>query len=492
MDVLLWTGWACSLVVVFFMVLIGVFGSVAMKSPSWDAEFWSLAHRELRRRGLTTRQLSISETQSWQRFAGQTQVAPEPDMRFRDGVLDTVAVLVGAGDHAKVRAYLDGRSDILMRAALTDVSSSVQKIANLNIASRVWVVRRWVALFVVLGQGLVWFLPRCLRRVAKVIERYMAAATILGIVGGLLYWGFVDDAKEPSEGGVGWVNFVGIVVTVGTVVALVLAVGQQFLLVAVAVAGPVRAWTRKGIMTAAIFLVFAIGMLVLLKSGAWTRWQLDANRFLIDLLDDTPAGDWLGKILLTAIIAFAVYRALGWARARWVKVGDRVSAIAGATVFTLFGVVLLLFVLGAPNEVVVPVMYVFLSSFVIFGLLDVVFSIAEWTRKYRVLRASGIEVRRGWFRWRILWAWSGTAIVLPALASIPPLSYLAMSGSPLYVPFSLGLVGVTLALFISFLPGVVTVVRFVLRVHNTFAQYEIDRAALATNWNEPGTSEKGE
>jgi hypothetical protein len=483
MDFLLWTGWVCSLVVVFFMVLIGVFGSLAMKSPNWDAEFLALAHRELRRRGLTTRQRSISETLSWQRFVGLTQVRPEPDMALREGTLDTVAVLVGANDHAEVRGYLDRRSDTLMRAALADVSNSVQKIDNLSIASRVWAVRRWAALFVVLGKGLVWFLPRCFRRVAKVIERYMAAATILGIVGGLLYWGFASDVNESSEGGVGWVNFVGIVVTVGTVVALVLAVGQQFRLVAIAVAGPANTWTRKGKLTAVIVLAFMVGMLALVKSGAWTQWQLEVSRFSTDSLSNTPAGEWVGKILFVAIIVVAVYRALLWARARWVKVGDRISALVGATVFTLLGLLFLLFTFGAPKEVTLPVIYVFAAALLFFGVLDVVFGIAGWITKYRTLRAAGIEVPRGWFRWWILWTWSGIAFVLSALASVPPASYAALSTSLFYLPLSVGATMLTLALMLSFWPGVFTVVRFVLRVNSTFAHYEIDRAALATSVN---------
>lgn len=34
MDVLLWIGWFCTLVVLFFMVVISLFGSLALKAPN--------------------------------------------------------------------------------------------------------------------------------------------------------------------------------------------------------------------------------------------------------------------------------------------------------------------------------------------------------------------------------------------------------------------------------------------------------------------------
>lgn len=474
MDVLLWIGWLCTLVVLFFMVAIGLFGSLALKAPSWDLEFLALAHYDWTRRGLTSRTHSTSEELHMQRYIGRKDVPEEPDLDERARIVRTIAVLIGADDHNALQAKLDTQSHELLMTALVGVFKSVENVPSLNVASRVWLFRRWAALSVVLWHGLRWFLPRCFKQVARVIERYMAVATILGITGGLLVWGFSRDLNESKEGGIAWVNFVGVVVTVGTVVALVLAVGRQFWFVAVAVIGPVRAWTKKGIMTAALLFGLAAGMITLVRTGVWEQWQRDASRFLTEILTDTPAGDWVGKILFVAVIMFMIYRALQWARARHIKVSDRITAAGVAIAFASMGVLLILFIFDAPREVALPVLYATAHLFAFFGLLNAIFSVAGWIRKYRALRRSGIEIRRGWFRWWILWTWTGVAIALFAFASIPPLAYAGLSATPYYAPFTIVTMLATLVFLLSFWPGVFTVVRFVIRVHNTYARHEFE------------------
>jgi len=474
MDVLLWIGWFCTLVVLFFMVAIGLFGSLALKAPSWDLEFMALAYHDWTRRGLIGREHSMSEEVHLQRFIGHKQAPEEADLETRERIVRTIAVLIGADDRESLQALLDAQSHELLEAALIGVFTSVENISNLNVASRVWALRRWSALSVVLWYGLKWFLPRCFKQVARVIERYMAAATILGIAGGLLVWGFSRDLSESKEGGIAWVNFVGVVVTVGTVVALVLAVGRQFWQVAVAVIGPARTWTKKAIMSAVLLLGFAVGMFTLVKTGAWQQWQLDANKFFAKLLTDTPVGEWLGKIFFVAVIMFVVHRALQWARARHIKRSDRITAVGVAIAFILMGVLVILFIFDAPGEVVLPVIYAIAYVIAFFALLNAIFSGVEWVGKYRVLRDARIEIRQGWFKWWILWTWTSLAIAMLAFASIPALTYAPLHDTP-YYPF-LNVAGMlaTLVLLLSFWPGVFTVVRFIIRVHNGYTRYEFE------------------
>ena len=474
MDALLWIGWFCTLVVLFFMVAVGLFGSLAVKAPSWDLEFLALAYHDWTRRGLIGRTHSTSEELHMRRYIGKKQVPEEPDHEERERIVRTIAVLIGVDDHDALQVQLDTRSQDLLMKALTGVFKSVENVSNLGMASRVWVLRRWAALSVVLWHGLKWFLPRCFKQVARVIERYMAAATILGIAGGLLVWGLSRDLSEPREGGIAWVNFVGIVVTVGTVIALVLAVGRQFWLVTVAVIGPMHTWTKKGITSAALLFGFTAGMITLVRTGAWEQWQRDTTKFLAELLTDTPAGDWVGKTLLIAVIVFMIYRALRWARARHVKVSDRITAVGAAIALILMGVLLILFIFNAPRGVVLPVLYATGYVIAFLGLLNAIFSVVEWIGKYRTLRQAGIETRRGWFRWWILWTWSSVAIALSALASIPPLAYAALNDTPFYLLFTAVSMLATLVLFLSFWPGVFTVARFVFRVHNTYARHEFE------------------
>ncbi|WP_295100980.1 HAD family hydrolase [uncultured Microbacterium sp.] len=111
------------------------------------------------------------------------------------------------------------------------------------------------------------------------------------------------------------------------------------------------------------------------------------------------------------------------------------------------------------------------------SLLGLIFTVVEWVGRYRALRSLGIEVRRGWFRWWALWAWSGAACVLLVLASIPPLSYVALSSTPFHLPFTIVAMLVTFAVMLAFWPGVVTVARFVIRVHNAYARHEFEQAS---------------
>lgn len=476
MDALLWVGWICTLVVLFFMATIGLFGALALKAPTWDLEFLALAHYEWKRRGLIDRDHSMSEELHMQRFIGQKQEALEPDVEARKLTVRTIAVLIGTDDHDTLASQLDKLSSEFLLSALISVFNSVENISNLNVASRVWVIRRWIALSIVLCRGLCWFLPKCFKQASKVIERYMTTATILGIAGGLLFWGFSRDLSESSEGGIEWVNFVGIVVTVGTVFALVVSVGQQFWQVTLALVGPIRTWTKRGILTAGIIAGFTAGMFTLIRTGTWTQWQHELNSSLTELLTGTPVGDWTEKALLVAAFIFAIYRALQWARARQLKVGDRVTALSVAIVLILMGTIITLSFFSAPHEAVIPFIYATALALAIFGLLEMILRAAEWIRKYRTLRNSGIEIRHGWFRWWILWAWSGTVIVLPIIASLPSHTHAMSSTLPFYLPISVLVPTATLVATLAFWPGVFIVARFVIRVHNTYARHEFETA----------------
>lgn len=474
MDVLLWTGWLCTLIVLFFIVAIGVFGSFALKAPHWEREFQALARYDWMRRGLTDRVQSESEQLQMRRFIGDGQVAEAPDPAERTRIVRTIGVLVGEDDHETLQAQLDARSQVLLEAALTGVFASVANIANLDLASRVWAFRRKFALAVVLWRGLVWFAPRCFKSVSQVAERYLLVATILGITGGLLAWGFTHRLTDSGEAGVAWMSFVGVVVTVSTVVALVLALGRRFWKVAVTVIGPTSTWTTRGIVTAGLALTLPLALITLNQTGVLQQWQLDANSFATTHLTDTAAGRWIGGMLLVAIVGFVALRALRRAAIRRTKTMDRVGALGGAVVMILFCVLVFLFLFGVSSEVALPVIYVIAIALILCGAGQAVLDVVGWVVKYRALRDAGVDVRRGWFRWWILWTWMGLAAVVVASTSVPPVFLRALQATPYAVPWVISSVLVTCALALSFWPGVFTVARFVMRVHNTHARYEFE------------------
>lgn len=470
MDVLLWVGWACTLVVAFFVCLIGLFGSLAMKSPLWDYEFQALAQIEWERRDLTGRNLSTSEILHMQRMTGLKETPGEPDDEFQTRALDTVQVLTGLEDRTALEEFLNKNREELLLSALTAVFRSVQNIANLNLASRVWAARRWMGLLFVIYRGLIWFLPLCFNRIGRVIERYMMIATILGITGGLLYWGFGDGLRNPSGGGIVWVNFVGVVVTIGTVIALILAVGQQFLKVVSAVSGPIRTWTKQRTIGMTFVLVVTISMLTLLQTGLWESWQIDLSRFITEQLSQTPVGDWIAKYLLFAGIIWLIQRGLSRARVRWLKIGDRITALGAAIALIFVGFVFALFAFDAPREVAQPAIFASGLALAALGAISAVVMVVEWIGKYRTLRSAGIEVRQGWFRWWALWAWSGSSVAVYIVSSMLQLRYAALVNSPVYVFVTLTSSLLVLILSILFWTGVVAVIRFALRVNKAHEQ----------------------
>lgn len=467
---LLWIGWACTIAVLFFMGVIVMFGALTLKAPSWDAEFYALAQYEWARRGLEGRKLSVSEANSKLRLLGSKAAAEKPDFEFHDRMLATVQVLTGSKSRVALKTYVDRRSATLLSAALIDTRDSVREIANVTIASRLWVFRKSVALSMVTARGLVWFVPRYLMQVARSIGRSMSVATILGITGGLLYWGFNRDSAGPGPGGLDWVNFVSLVITIGSVVALVIAIGQQFLRVAVAIAGPARAWSRKAILWVVFVLATVFTMQLLILSGVWEQWQRDAGHFLMEQFSRTPVGDWIGKALFVALVCFAGYRALCWARAKWLRLSDRVSALAAAIVYSFFAALVLLYVFDAPWQVARPVLFACAWAMVTFGVLTVVFAISGWAGKYRELRRLGVDVRRGWFRWWMLWGWFGGILVLTVLDAVP-LSVLV--GTPFGLPFALTRLLLGVVLFVAFWPGAFSSARFAHRVMKAYEHHQL-------------------
>lgn len=472
MDILLWIGWACAVAALFFVTLIGFFGAIAMNSPRWNHEFHTLGRKEWQRRGLSMRKLTVNEEHCWPRFVGQDE---KPDIDLRARVLDTLQVLVGADDRSALESFLDERSDAHLAASLQKVSGSVRNISNLAVASRVWATRRWFALMDGYGRSLIWFLPRCFKLLARTIERYMLTATILGIVIGLLYWGF----GNTPEGGAYWANFVGVLVTIGTVLALILAVGRQFFAVVVAIRGPVRTWTAKGVAAAAVWVTLVLSLLTLSRTGVWQEWLRSVTDHGSALLSNTPLGYWVVSAFIIAFVAFGSRYAVQRARSPRFKLGDRVEALVVVPIMVSLGACFISVALGAPTWMVQKSALVFSFSVVGFGAVRAVTNTARWIKKYQTLRDAGIYVRQSWFRWWTLWAWFGALLLVCGAGPVLPSATLHLiRHTPLYSFWMLSTGLVTLTLTLSFPIGAVVTWRFVRRVSNRYSEFETSQAAI--------------
>lgn len=455
----------CVAFTLIFVMMIGLFGAVAMKSPSWDREFHRLGHEEWERRGLSIRKLTAAEVLCQPRFVVRFS---EADTDFRVRILDAIQALIGADDRSELESFLNERSDAHLTAALEEVSHAVRDISNLEVASWIWVFRRQVALAKTYGRSLLWFFPRCLKLLRQDIERYILIANILGIVLGLLSWAF----GSTHEGGAHWANVLGIVVTISSVLALLLAFGKQALAVIVARFGPARAWTFKGITSGSALGISTICLIILsLTRHMQEWWRVPAEHILV-LLAGTPVEAWTLSALVAAMSIFGIRNALLRASSPLLQTGDRLAEFFSIPLVIAFGTFIVIWSLGAPLRAVQSAGLVLMILYLGHCLILSVTNSASWITRYRTLRDAGINVRQGWFRWWLLWVWLASFFVVYVRSAISS----ATSHLPWLEPVrSLWLVWhvvMVLALMFSLPVGAIVTWRFLKRVDKCYSEFE--------------------
>ncbi|WP_426989481.1 hypothetical protein [Pseudarthrobacter sp. Y6] len=412
MDIILWIGWGCSLVMIFFTAAILIVGARSVKSPHWGIEFRQAAEYELHRRRLDERKRSQSEMSAIPRMLG-----PEPAAITAEestAVFDFLQALTAAPDRAVLERELEERRDEVLDAALSRQLAAVSKVPSRTIASRWWVAHRYFSEAVTFARGLGWFLPRCLPQIRHVGEKYLATATLLGVWCGLLYWGFSTWATGPgAAGGASWLNIVGVVITLSTVMGLVLAVGSQFKLIATYRFGPIRHWTAKGISTGISLLLIVMIVTLLFSTGVPTDWTTGLTNYVSRIRLDSGASMWIGNVILVLCVGYVTRNAVSWARLRQLKLRDRIGAAAAAFVALILIIFVILLAFDAPSTATDVTVLVFGWGVLVAGMSYVTCVGVEWLGSYRALNKAGSEIPRRGFRWWALTAW---ILALPSLS----------------------------------------------------------------------------
>lgn len=468
MDVLLWLGWGCSLVVVVFTVWIFMFGALAVRSPRWSMEFQEAVALEIERRGLTERKLSQVELLAVQRMLGSSveEVDDEVDARF----LTVIQALTGIQDESVFEELHEKRQQILVNA-LEKQFHIVRNISSIRIASRVWQLRRFVSELTTGASGLRWFLPSFFTQTRQIGEKYLATATLFGVWLGLLYWGFIRFGRSTQEGGgIEWITIVGVVITLSTIFGLVLAVGSQFRKIARNLHDPTKRWTVKNVLVTTLYIGVMSSFLVLVATGTWQDWSIAVSDHATEALSKLEVSPTIGALLMLAFLGYLVRNAVTWIRVRQLKTSERIGMVTGIAFIAYLGAMLLLFIFGAPPIIVTAVIQVFVIILILGGMTTATAGAVEWFRTYRSLLASHVQVPRRGFRWWALCAWGLTAVGISAVDSISSSFAFSTGNSLLQAAVSwMDLMAISV-LFITFWPGVIITWLFVRRVRKLSEQ----------------------
>lgn len=156
-------------------------------------------------------------------------------------------------------------------------------------------------------------------------------------------------------------------------------------------------------------------------------------------------------------------QALAKARAPWLKVGDRLSALAGAALFAVLAAICLSMGLKVKGEIVLALVDAFGVCLLVMGGVRGVTWASEWGKRYRTLLAAGVEVERGWFRWWALCSW-GVAAGVVVVEGLTRATAEGLLPGPVAEVFRTIATWFVLALVLSFWPGVFASARFIRRV----------------------------
>lgn len=415
MDVLLWLGVVCSLIARMFTVLIIGFGAKSARPPDWDERLREAAHAEVHRRGLDSPPLSRSDLIACTNLIGTNEVSLDPndDRRF----LAAVAALTDAPEE-QLESLKAQRARILAHA-LERQTSAVKDITDHRRASWVWQLCTCRNTAVMIISGIRWFLPLFFIKVHHIGDKYLSAATLLGVWIGLLWWG--ASHFNGRESTADWLGIVSAVITLSTVLALMAIIGRQLYAIRTALYDPASQLNLKYISAYVITIIILLLFFVLAFTGVLSRWEAALNTKTLAWLDNIEGTVWTQIITFAigAIIFFyALYGVLLWARTRVLRIGDRIAMVLVGLTVACLAPIFILFSINAPRTLINAALWVFSVMLMISTFAIVIIGSVRLFKQYLKLRAHNIHVPRKGFRLWALATWVGVVIVGPAALSM--------------------------------------------------------------------------
>ncbi len=398
MDVLPWLGVVCSLIALMFTVLIIGFGAKSARPPEWDEKLREAAHAEVHRRGLDSPPLSRSDLIARTNLIGTNKVFMDPD--DDRGFLIEVAALTDASEE-QLESLKTQRARILEQA-LERQTSTVKDITDHQRASWVWKFCTWWNTVVMIISEIRWFLPLFFIKMHHIGDKYLSAATLLGVWIGLLWWGASHFNGRDST--TDWLGIVSAVITLSTVFALMAIIGRQLYAIRTALYDPASQLNLKYIIAYVITIIILLLFFVLAFIGVLSRWEAAINTKTLAWLDNIEGTIWTQIITFTigTIMLFrAVYGVLLWARTRVLRIGDRIEMALVGLMVACLATMFILFSINVPRTLINAALWVFSVMLLISTFAIVIIGSVRLFKQYLKLRAHSIHVPRKGFR---LWA----------------------------------------------------------------------------------------
>lgn len=233
-------------------------------------------------------------------------------------------------------------------------------------------------------------------------DKYLSAATLLGVWIGLLWWG--ASHFNGRESTTDWLGIVSAVITLSTVFALMAIIGRQLYAIRTALYDPASQLNLKYISAYVITIIILLLFFVLAFIGVLSRWEAAINTKTLAWLDNIEGTIWTQIITFTigTIMLFrAVYGVLLWARTRVLRIGDRIGMALVGLMVACLATMFILFSINVPRTLINAALWVFSVMLMISTFAIVIIGSVRLFKQYLKLRAHSIHVPRKGFR---LWA----------------------------------------------------------------------------------------
>lgn len=461
-----------TLVTVLFLFVLG---ATVVFPRKWDVALRDAALAEVERRFVGLGPRSQSDLIAADRMVGNCGKPADANDDTASSVLDAVLVLTDGSDRSLLDAELEGLRSHLESSALEQQVRVVAQVRSIRIARYLWAASAWfnTARFALVG--FLWFFPRALPFLGRRLQKHGGALGIIGVVVGLL-WAAVARATAPEGSAFDWFSVVSNVGLICAIAGMVIAVLGLYKAVLVTRFGAPRQWTRRGVMTGSVFVVYICVVLGLTWSGVVADWQWQLVRWGQNLEVTDDVGRWIGGLVLTLGVAYGLTNAYRWVRAPGMTLSNRIWILAGSPFLLVMLVLVVPFVLDIPSANVSWVLVVAGWFIVLLGVVALIAECVERVRKYRLLMQLGLLPPRRGFRWWALLTWVVAGITFNSALTLL-LASTQRTADSAFFSVALSILNLLTGLWtLAAVPGIVVTALYVRRVSKA---YEALRFQLA-------------
>ncbi|MBT2486400.1 MULTISPECIES: hypothetical protein [unclassified Microbacterium] len=474
----------CVLTLVTLLFLF-VLGATVVFPRKWDVTLRDAALAEVERRFVGLGLRPQSDLIAADRMVGNGDKPADNNDDTASAVLDAVLVLTNRSDRSLLDAELDGLRSRLECSAIEQQVRMVARVRSIRVARYLWATSAWfnTARFALVG--FLWFFPRVLPFLGRRLQKHGGALGIIGVVVGLL-WAAVARATAPEGSAFDWFSVVSNVGLICAIAGMVIAVLGLYKAVLVTRFGAPRQWTRRGVITGSVFVLYICVILGLTWSGVITDWQWHLVRWgqTLEVTDDV--GRWIGGLVLALAVAYGLTNAYRWVRAPGMTLSNRLWILAGSPILLVMLVLMVPFVLDTPFANVSWVLVVAGWVIVLLGMIASIAGCVEWMRKYRLLKQLGLLPPRRGFRWWALLTWVTAGIIFNSGLTLLLASNQHTADSALFSA-ALSILNLLTGLWtLAVIPGMVVTALYVRRINKA---YEALRFQLAPPHPNLGTRE---